>query len=120
MTVPTTISKMQVVHSVYSIYSNKFTERVDLFASSRHFVNRMMHRLWSQKMKPWLQRIDIKLGTWLCRKFPKLSPPTEIGFGAGQGFDADLQIKVIRKHEKESDPQNTGFRTFWNRLGTKR
>jgi hypothetical protein len=76
----------------------------------------MKHRLWQ-----WLKRMDVKLGAWLCRKFPKLAPPAqEVGFSAGQGFNADLQIKVIRKHEKESDPQGAGFRTFWNRMGKKR
>ena len=71
-----------------------------------------------QRLKRWLQRMDVKLGTWLCRKFPRFAQAADkIGFEAGQGFSADLQIKVIRKNEKEkSDPQNTKFRTFWNRI----
>ena len=73
-------------------------------------------------MQPnWLQRMDRKLGAWLYRKFPKLAgAPQEQGFNAGASFGAELEIKVIRKHEtKNNDTQNPRIRTFWNRLGTK-
>jgi len=80
----------------------------------------------THRFKQWLKRMDAKFGAWLCRKFPKFAPPNvgqSIGFSAGQGFSADLQIKVIRKDEKEkldTQSETTGFRTFWNRMGTKR
>ena len=109
---------MQVVHPVYPFYLRKFHRNVDIRRECDLNPNRMKGATWSQKSKQVLQAIDRALGNQLCRRFPNLAQGG--GFDAEAGFNADLKIKLIRKHEEECDPQDTGFRTFWNRVGKKR
>jgi len=79
------------------------------------------------RLKRFLQRLDIAIGTWLCRKFPNFAKRagllTEQGFSAGTDFSADLQIKVIRGNQNEKEKPDSQIRAtgpFWNRMGKKR
>ena len=58
-----------------------------------------------KRVKAFFKRLDERLGAWLVRKYPKLA--RSMNMGGAMGFDADLQIKVIRgKHNEKNKLHN--------------